>query len=312
MSENTTPTPAPETPGDSTATPETQASPASQEAAPVAEAKPAETQAAPEVKKPEKRKVKLKVDDEEKELEFTDEDLPRYLQKAIAFDKKANEAARLRKAEEERVNRLKQNPWEILKEAGLDPLEEASKYVIEQHEEATLTPEQKELKKLRQEAEAARKYMEELRAQERAQKEAQKQAAMVDRYTKELDEILASSDIPQSAGMISIIVNKFQERQDALEDEEARDALSLKDVIDDAKKYYVDEVRAAVKHYAKDPKSLASFLGDDLMVAIRKADIAAIQEKQGSQAAQQVAAKPAATPKGFKSWDDFKKHYGVD
>lgn len=118
-----------------------------------------------------KKKLKLKVDGQEieEEIDFNDDEtLTRHLQKAKAFDKKAQELAQLKREIEGLVGTLKTNPQAVLNQLGLDFDELAEQHIRNQIEEMSKSPEQlafekmqKELAELKSEKERLAKEKEE-------------------------------------------------------------------------------------------------------------------------------------------------------
>lgn len=98
-----------------------------------------------------KKKLKAKIDGKEEEVELdfeNDEELLRYVQKAKAFDKRAQEFTSLQKQVDKFLGDLKSNPASILKELGLNFDELAEKHLEQLVEEAKKSPEQIEREKL--------------------------------------------------------------------------------------------------------------------------------------------------------------------
>lgn len=94
--------------------------------------------------KPEPRKHRLNIEGEERD--FDDAELAREIakiQKHYAADKRFQEAAKLRKEAEEREARLKDKPWDVLKEKGHDPRALAEQYLWEMAQQQMMSPEQR-------------------------------------------------------------------------------------------------------------------------------------------------------------------------
>lgn len=99
------------------------------------------------------------------------------LQREISAGRRFNEAAQMRKEAEAQLARLKEDPWAVLKEIGVDVDEVAKKRVLTTFEEQQLTPEQKELRKALADVERLKgeqKSMAEKAHQERVREETER------------------------------------------------------------------------------------------------------------------------------------------
>jgi len=261
--------------------------------------------------KPERRKFQLKIDGEEKEIDIDEEDLPRYIQKGLAAEKKFNEAARLRKEAELKIARIKQNTWEVIKEQGLDPDELSEKYIIEKYEKSNMTPEQRKLYEMEQQNRELMKFKEAYEQEKAAREYDSKVQQYSARYEQELQDVLATGELPNTTASMNLLVQAFQERLEQLEDPDARDHVTLKDVVQDVKKYYQEELRAALSYFAKDPIALEKMLGPDLFKQLREIDLAKYKAARAPAAQAKKAAEEQknAIPQ-LKSWDELEKYYG--
>lgn len=184
-----------EAPVEATETQETELSP-DEAAAEAAEASKEEVKAL-------KKKYSLKVNNKIKDLEIdlsNDEEVQKYLQKAMASDEKFQEAAGLRKQVEQLVNELKTNPLAILRhpQLGIDIKALAQQVLNEEIEEMKLSPEQKKIKELemalKEKDEKEKKSEEERSIAERAKME-QEAAAQLD---EQITAALGKSNLPKS------------------------------------------------------------------------------------------------------------------
>lgn len=115
-----------------------------------------------------------------KSINLNDEEaLKKELQMAAAGRQAMQEAAELKKLYSNEINRLKESPWEVFKELGLDPDELAEMRIQQRIEEMKKSPEQIEREQLQKELEDARKQLEaeQKRAQEAEMARLQEQAA---------------------------------------------------------------------------------------------------------------------------------------
>ena len=119
------------------------------------------------------REFELKVNGKKKKikLDLSDEsDLVRRLQLAEAGQDAMREKAELEKMFNQEVSRLRDNPWEVLKEIGHDPDKLAEQLIQERIEQMKKSPEQVEREKIEKELADARAK---LKAQEDKVKEEQ-------------------------------------------------------------------------------------------------------------------------------------------
>jgi hypothetical protein len=163
-----------------------------------------------------RRKYNLKVNNKVKEVELdlsNDEEVQKYLQKALAAEEKFQEAASVRKQAEQLVNALKTNPLAVLMhpELGLDVKALAQQVLTQEIEDMQKTPEQKRIEEL----ERALKDREE---KERSLEEEKRQAEMSriqEEAFQELDSQISSalskSELPKSPYVVKRIADAMIE-----------------------------------------------------------------------------------------------------
>lgn len=167
------------------------------------EASAEEVEAKEESKKPSKKKYTPKVNGRQLEVEIdpeNDEEMLKYIQKALAADQKFQEAASLRKNVEYLVNELKTNPRAILShpEFGIDLKQFAQDILNEEIEEMKKTPEQKELERLKKELEAKTKREQELEEAKREAELERLREQSFKQFDDDLTEALSNSTLPKS------------------------------------------------------------------------------------------------------------------
>lgn len=116
-----------------------------------------------------KKKYSPKVNGRQVDVEFdpsNDEEVLKYLQKAMASDEKFQEAAQLRKNVEALVQELKSNPRGVLShpELGIDIKKFAEDILNEEIQELQKTPEQRQLEALQKQLGDEKKQREQLEA----------------------------------------------------------------------------------------------------------------------------------------------------
>lgn len=105
------------------------------------------------------KKFQLKVDGKvvEKEVDLSDEDyVKQMLQLAEVSKSRMSETAQIKKAFQAEMGRLKQDPWSVMKDLGLDPDELAEMRIQQRIEEMKKSPEQLAQEKIQKELQEAR------------------------------------------------------------------------------------------------------------------------------------------------------------
>lgn len=212
-------------------------------------------------------KEKIKVDGVEEE--WSPEELKKFAQIGRAKEKRFEESARLKKEAEAKIERLKQNPWDVLKELGIDPRKVSEDYLSKVLEEEMLPPEEREKR-------ALKSKVEEYEKREKEEQERTKQAEFeqlklkhIEQLDQELDAALQNSSLPKSPGVIRRVAKYLYDALDAGEDVSIEEALAW--VEDD----YSNEVQQFFGS-AKDPnkylpKDLAKKLMDSHLSQVKSA-----------------------------------------
>lgn len=168
-----------------------------------------------------KKIIKAKVDGEEFEAEVdltNEEELRKMVQLSKMSNKRAQEAAELRKVMSQREESVKQlltglqsNPLEILKRIpNLDLKEIAAHILNEQLEEESLTPEQKRIREL----EAEIKKAKEIEKTEKERLEKEKQDLLRAKYREEFDRDLKEAIQEQNLKYNPTVVSKMVQYMD--------------------------------------------------------------------------------------------------
>lgn len=172
----------------------------------------AEIKAKVQEAKPSKKKYTPKVSGRQLEIELdpnNDEEINKYLSKALAADQKFEEAAMLRKNVEALVNELKTNPRAVLShpDLGIDLKQFATQILNEEIEEMQKTPEQKELEKLRKELELKTKREQELEEAKRQAEMERLQEQAFKQFDDEITEALSKSSLPKSPYVVKRVAD---------------------------------------------------------------------------------------------------------
>jgi hypothetical protein len=259
-----------------------------------------------------KKKLKLKVDGQEieEEIDFEDDEaLIKQMQKARAFDKKAQESATYRKQMEGLLSALQDNPAAVLQELGMDVNELAYNQLQQYLEDEQKSPEQKE-------AEQMKARLEELE-KERQQLQEEKQQAVEERLRDEAaseiqEDILSaltdhkgvlSADDPEAIGDIARALYRYAQ---------AGQDVQVQDVIKTVEKRYVEKLRKRAE--AWDESKFNEVFGKKKMNELRTKRVRG--KKATTQTAKQVAdsgktaPKEPAAPEKKLSYKDFFKTPG--
>tara|TARA_R100001086_G_scaffold249746_1_gene190681 strand:- start:273 stop:1250 length:978 start_codon:yes stop_codon:yes gene_type:complete len=157
------------------------------------------------------REFELKVNGKtfRKKIDLSDEDaIKRELQLAAAGRQSMQEVAELKKLYAQEIERIKSQPWDVLKELGLDPDELSEQRIQDRIEEMKKSPDQIEREKLQKELTEARKQLEE---KEKRAEEVER-ARLLEQAEKDVEnEILtaleAHQDLPSSPRVIKQIAD---------------------------------------------------------------------------------------------------------
>jgi hypothetical protein len=112
------------------------------------------------------KKFQLKVDGKtvEREVDLSDEDyIKQMLQLAEVSKSRMSETANIKKAFQSEMGRLKQDPWAVMKDLGLDPDELAEMRIQQRIEEMKKSPEQVAQEKIQKELQEAREEAKKLK-----------------------------------------------------------------------------------------------------------------------------------------------------
>lgn len=187
-----------------------------------AEADLAEVDAADEAEskkteiKSSKKKYSPKVNGRQRDIEFdpsNDEEVLKYLSKAMAADEKFEEAANLRKNVELLVSQLKSDPRGVLShpELGIDLKKFAQDILNEEIEEMQKTPEQKELEQLRKELSDKDKKLKVEEEGKRAAEMARLEEQAFKQFDDDITQALEKSSLPKSPYVVKRLADTMIE-----------------------------------------------------------------------------------------------------
>ena len=300
-----------------------EAAPVVADASPVPESTPQGDSAAPETTPPTAdttpppaapRKLKAKVYGEEreltadyvegmaKELGIPPEFVLRNLQTSAAAQKRMQEAAEAEKRANEWRQKLKADPWEVLKAEGLDPDQQAIARVQRLMEQEAMTPEQRavaEAQRKAAEVEQKLKAIEEERQQAATQAETQK---VIENLNQAIPAAAEAAGLPRSPAVGRMMVEFMLSQARAGADVNPEDAAQ----------YAKETVHAWSGEVFKsmNDEQLVSFLGPEVVKKILAHSVAKVRGQQAAPPPPQAAATPAPKKQGYLSPDEWRKLYG--
>lgn len=237
---------------------------------------PTEEVKAPEPEAPAKRKYKLKINDEEVEQEFDDDEIARRLQKEMVADQRFNEAAKLRQDVNQVMQLLKANPAHAMQQLGIDPDQFAESWLGSRLEEQLLTPEQRAAKQEREELENYRKMVRQHQEEQQKLQNTQLQQEAHQRIQTDLVEAMASipglPDLPATRHQLMIEGMQIYAADKARAIKMGTNpTLTPKRAIEKALHFQQQRLNMFIKDW--DPDKLAEWLGEDALNRLRKRDL---------------------------------------
>jgi hypothetical protein len=146
-----------------------------------------------------------------KKIDLSDENnLKNELQLAAAARQSMQEAANLKKLYESEVSRLKQDPFSVLAELGLDPDQLAEMRIQQRIEEMKKSPEQVEREKIQAELQAAREEANKLKAERDAEQFEKLKEQAAAQIETEIEQALDShKTLPKSRHIVKRIADSM-------------------------------------------------------------------------------------------------------
>lgn len=217
-------------------------------------------------------KHKIKYNDADQELSY--QELIDRAQKGMGADSKYQEAAGLRKQATSALEALKSNPTEAFKLLGMDPRKWAQEYLEQMASDAMLSPEEMADRNERDDLRNKARELDELKKAN----EEEGNKVVRDRVEKELGDkvigALEQSGLPKTKEVVKRIAQKMIVWREA-----GFKQVEPKDVIDDVKKEYMDDLKALLGGAQED--QLEAFLGEESVKKLIKNRNKKIEEKQG-------------------------------
>lgn len=159
-----------------------------------------------------KKRVPLKVNGRDMEYEVdldNDEELAKYLQKAMAADEKFQEAASIRKQMQQFVQALKSDPLSILShpELGINIKDLAERVINNELEDLQKSPEQKRLEQLERDLKDREDKLKTVEEQKREAELARLEEQAFQELDRDIDEALKTTSLPKSAYVMKRIAD---------------------------------------------------------------------------------------------------------
>lgn len=243
------------------------------------------------------RKLKLKVDGRDEELD--ESEVVRWAQMGRSAQKRFQEAAQARKQAEDFIRMLKEDPVSVMTNpaVGIDPRKFAEEYLSKELQKETLSPEQKRIRDLE---DKLRKHDEDLKKAEEQSKKAEFQK-LQEHYKQDFDkkftDALQGSGLPKSPKTIQRMADYMVMALKNNLDVEPSHVVEL------VRQDYISEIQDLFSQ--TDGDKLLKILGDGVANKIRKADLARLRSSQ-----QQPISQPTPTQE-FVAEDKPKKVMNV-
>jgi hypothetical protein len=245
-------------------------------------------------------KFELKVNGKNvvREIDLNDKEaIKRELQLALAGRQTMQEMAELKKLYNQEIDRLRQDPFAVLRELGIDPDELSYSHLEKKVQEAQKSPEEQERDRLQKE-------LEELRGKARQEEERRiqsEQSRLQEQASKQLDDEIDDAldqykHLPRSPRVVKHIASVMMWALDnGMED------ITVKDVLPTVEKELKKEISDIIDNLPEE--FIEEFIGQRGMEKMRK--------KRVAQAAQQPKSvaniKPAAKAKSAESKPSVRK-----
>jgi len=251
----------------------------------------------------------LKVNGKEKTvtLDWNDkEDIVRRLQMAEAGQSAMHGKRELEKAYESEIGRLKRDPWEVLKELGLNPDEMAEQRIRARVDEMKKSPEQRQHEQLQRDLEEARAKLKEQEDEAESARFQQLQQEEAGKLEAEISSALdAHTTLPRSPKTVQRVADAMLWAMD-----NGYENVTAEDVIPSVE----DEIQQELNNFMKDlpVELMEKFIGKQSLEKFRKSRLNDIQTttlsdvKATTKASEKKVVDDAKPRKKQKSKDFFK------
>jgi len=228
------------------------------------------------------KKVRLKINGEEKVL--TVRELQKVKQLEAASYEKMRSAAEQNKRAQRIAELAEKDPVEFLKLTGQDPYQLAEKLMMEQLALSELSPEQREIRKYKQEAETHRQKLERIESEQSAYRQQQATRVEQEKLSKEVEEAWSETGLPRTQefdqAVYQVMLQDYQAKNQeaqALGLGQPAPSLTAKEAASIVKNNWLKNVSAAFGNM--DAQAILEHLGADNVSKLRKADIKRVSSK---------------------------------
>lgn len=250
------------------------------------------------------KSYELKVNGKSKKVDIdmdNDEEVKKYLQKALASDEKFQEASTYKKQAEQLVEMLQKDPLSILRNPalGLDVRKLAEQVLLQDLEDQQKSPEQKELEDARRKL---KEYEEAKSKNEEERKKMQLEEATKRNYEEvenSMIQALEKSDIPAEPFFVRRVADIW-----AAAVESGWETATIEDIMPYASEKLMGDFKSIISKH-KDPAKLEKLLGKDVLDGYRKANLSRVKKtpmtaQQSATSTAKVEPKPANAPKRIR------------
>jgi hypothetical protein len=262
---------------------------------------------------PSKIRLAGKVDGQEFAEELTQEELVARYQKMKAADKRLAEAAEQRKQLETKLARLKQNPWDALKEDGLDLRALAIQKLAEEFQAEQLKaqdPKEYEKLQLQRQLEDRDKQIKEyesrVKAEQEAQVVAQARTEIMETYGSALQKTGLPINEETAAKMIEIGIMNLEHGIDLTPEQLAAETRAYFEGLETKAAERVKGRYTSLKG-----EDLVKELGDDVVKEVQRVLLARARSQIQRPAPVQQSQADSVQPRKVESDTDVKRRLGV-
>ena len=225
------------------------------------------------------KQFQLKVNGKEftRELDLNDHDaVTKELQMAAAGRGAMQEAAEIRKAYEQELMRLKQNPWEVLEELGLDSLDLSEARINKEIERQKKSPDELEREAIQKELVEAREKAAKLEKQMKDQEDSR---LYEQESVKLKTEIQVALDGHTTLHATPRITRRVAETMEWAMNN-GFDDVTAEDVLPTAEKQLIEEMNSMFTDF--DESAIEKYIGKSNMDKMRKKRVAEVSKKPAS------------------------------
>lgn len=253
-----------------------------------------------------RKKIATKVNGRQSEIELdldNEEELAKYVQKAMAADEKFQEAAGIRKQMQQFVQALKNDPLSILThpELGVDIKALAEKVINQEIENLQKTPEQKRLEELEKQLKDREDKLKATEEEKRAAEMARLEEQAFQELDRDIDEALKTTSLPKSGYVMKRIADALISANDM-----GYTDVTVKDIMPYVESSMEQELQ---EMFGKMPEAVIEKLMGTNLDRVRKAKIAKVKTASAKVADTGAANKPQEEKKESKQKVPFKQFF---